>query len=112
MFQTESKDTLVERAFLVELGQYLDRLAQVLVRAGVLAEPRDRLGERHFPRLFGAQMLLHQRVEVLVGLLQRAAVVRPAEQALDAVGAEPLPQPLGQRLRDAFEDLADAEALA
>ena len=111
MFHTESKGTSLSAPSWLNSASTLTAWRKSSFVAGMLAEPRDRLGERHFPRLLGAQMLLHQRIEVLVGLLQRAAVVRPAEQALDAVGAEPLAQPLGDRLRDAFEDLADAEAL-
>jgi len=52
-------------------------------------------------------MFLHQRIEVLIGLLQRASIVWSA----NAVGVEALTQPFGKRLRQAFQDLADAKPL-
>ena len=54
-------------------------------------------------------MFLHQRIEVLIGLLQRASIVWSAKQAANAVGVEALTQPFGKRLRQAFQDLADAK---
>src|SRR5262245_58435547 len=101
----------VERALLIELGQDPDRPAQVLVVARVLLELRQRLGERHLARFLGAQVLLHQRIEVIVGLLERSAIGWPAAQARNTIGAQPSAQPLGQRLRQGFDHLADAEAL-
>ena len=56
-------------------------------------------------------MFLHQRIEVLIGLLQRASIVWSAKQAANAVGVEALTQPFGKRLRQAFQDLADAKPL-
>ena len=50
-------------------------------------------------------MFLHQRIEVLIGLLQRASIVWSAKQAANAVGVEALTQPFGKRLRQAFQDL-------
>jgi hypothetical protein len=44
-------------------------------------------------------MFLHQRIEVLIGLLQRASIVWSAKQAANAVGVEALTQPFGKRLR-------------
>ena len=56
-------------------------------------------------------MFLHQRIEVLIGLLQQASIVWSAKQAANAVGVEALTQPFGKRLRQAFQDLADAKPL-
>src|SRR5271169_4190307 len=56
-------------------------------------------------------MFLHQRIEVLIGLLQRASIVWSAKQAANAVGVEAPTQPFGKRLRQAFQDLADAKPL-
>ena len=111
MFHTEFKRHVVERAFLIELGQHLNRQAQILVLASMLPQPGQRLGERDLPRLLRAQVFLHKRVEVLIGLLQRAAIVLPPEQTLDAVGAQPLAQTFGKRLRQAFDDLANPKPL-
>src|SRR5580704_10995686 len=102
---------IIKRALLIELGENFDRLAQVRVLAGVLAEPRHSFGEWHFAGLLGPQMLLDERIEVLVSLLQRTAVILAAKQALDAVGAEPLPQAFRHGLGYAFKHFADAEAL-
>ena len=111
MFHTEFERHVIERALLIELGQNLDRLAQVRVLAGMFAQPRNGFGEGYVAGLLGSQMLLNERVEVLVSLLQRAAVILAAEQALDAVGAEPLPQAFRHGLRNALKHFTDAKSL-
>ena len=81
----------VERTFLIELAEHLDGVAQRLIFAGMLAQPRKRLRKWNLPRLLALEVFLHQRIEVLIGLLQRASIVRFADQAMDAVGAQSLP---------------------